>query len=198
MCQLFSSTDTKILEFIRIAVGGALCDWPRSPWPGSCVNPTLQTLSGAFSLKRARFSQQNRAADAAPRLVHVTSRSGLSSPARSVFPSQGSMSALWPHPVSLQGCLSPQCRLLFSERESEREREKIISSKNWLFLSFTFHDQRPGGERPSRWECAATTTSRPIFCECKCTCSLKPVAYLPTSDSKGIYIYISISLRMFV
>ena len=74
------------------------------------------------------------------------------------------------------------------ERKREREREKIITSKNWLFLSFTFHDQRPGGERPSRWECAATTTPRPIFCECKCTCSLKPVAYLPTPDSRGIYI----------
>ena len=141
----------------------------------------------SFSLKRAPFSPQNRPG-------HVTRRSGLSSPPLSVLPSQGSMSAVWPHPVSLQRCLPPQCRLLFSERERarerEKEREKIITSKNWLFLSFTFQDQRPGGERPSWWECAATTTPCPIFCECKCTCSVKPVVYLPTSDSKGIYIHI--------
>lgn len=88
--------------------------------PAAASFVSLATVP-TWDSKRAPFPPQSRAADAAPCPAHVTRRNGLSSPARSVFPSQGSMSAVWPHPVSLRGCLSLQCRLLFSEREKRRK-----------------------------------------------------------------------------
>ncbi|KAK5599951.1 hypothetical protein CRENBAI_012980 [Crenichthys baileyi] len=81
----------------------------------------LPPCCGPFSSKRAPFCAHGRAADAAPRPGHVTKRSGLSSPPFSVLPSQGSMSAVWPHPVSLQRRLPLQCSLLFSEEEKGRK-----------------------------------------------------------------------------
>ena len=118
-----------------------------SPWPGLLyMPPTPPNRVRWFSLKRAPFSPQSRAADAAPRPGHVTRRSGLSSPPLSVLPSQGSMSAVWPHPVSLQRCLSPQCRLLFSEREKARERKGENNNLQELVIP-VFHLPRPAARR---------------------------------------------------
>lgn len=94
--------------------GGPPCSAPRVP----CHTSEPQSSS---PLRRAPFSPQSRAADAAPRLGHVTRRGGLFCAARSVFfLPRVQWAPCGPTPSLFKGCLCAQCRLLFSARgESE-------------------------------------------------------------------------------
>lgn len=81
---------------------------PRSNWGWGGLFPFEE--GAVFSAEPRRWRRWRRSAPRPrdePRRPLLCCSLGL-------FPSQGSMSAVWPHPVSRRGCLCAQCRLLFS------------------------------------------------------------------------------------
>lgn len=144
-----------------------------------------------------RFPHTERPAnDAVTHRGHVTQRSGLSSSPRSFLP-RVQWALCGPTP-----CLFSAVYLLnvayYSRKERTRERKKrrkTKSSKNrliYIFKSFGCRStSSSGGPERSGLHGGIVLLQQPrvlFFLNVKCTCSVKPVACLPTLNSKWGYV----------
>lgn len=182
---LFTAARDFAVASLEPACRGVLGQLPYLVWLTHLRTSLELGCGGECSpLRRAPFSPQSRAAvdaaDAAPRLGHVTSRGGLSSAARSVFFLPRVQWAPCGPTPSLVGAVYV-LNVGFYSRRAEKARERKGENNNLQELVIlVFHLPRPAARKGSGLRDGNVLLQQHrvgAFCECKCTCRLKSVGY---------------------